>query len=176
MKVQKTINLILIFTLLALTIGCDQISKSIVRQQVEYNQQISLIHSYFKLTKIENEGAFLSIGDSLPPALKFFLLSILPSLALAYGLYFLFTKNSLSRNTLFALCFTIGGGIGNMYDRLLHGSVTDFLHIDLGHVQTGIFNLADVSITTGMILFLIELATKKKEGDLSSGSLFDRLK
>ena len=49
----------------------------------------------------------------------------------------------------------IGGGIGNIYDRFLYGSVTDFLFIDLGGVfKTGIFNIADLSVTTGMILII----------------------
>ncbi|MFA6946987.1 MAG: signal peptidase II [Pedobacter sp.] len=51
-------------------------------------------------------------------------------------------------------CFVIGGGIGNLYDRIVHGSVTDFLHLDLGVFQTGIFNMADVSIMLGMVLIL----------------------
>ena len=55
-----------------------------------------------------------------------------------------------------ALGFAIGGGIGNIYDRVVHGSVTDFLHIDLVIFQTGIFNMADVSLMVGMGLFLIQ--------------------
>jgi len=47
-----------------------------------------------------------------------------------------------------------GGGIGNVYDRIIYGSVTDFLHIDLGLFETGIFNMADVSITTGALILL----------------------
>ncbi len=170
MKITKTLRLFLLMGLLLCNVGCDQISKSIVRKQVSYNQQISLIAPYFTLTKIENSGAFLSMGDSLPYPVKFIFLSLCPALALVYGLFFLFTRTNTARNIALALCFIIGGGIGNMYDRIVHGSVTDFLHIDFGFVQTGIFNLADVSIMTGMVLFLTSIKTKKD--DIVSPPLF----
>ena len=50
----------------------------------------------------------------------------------------------------------IGGGIGNIFDRIVYGSVTDFLYLNFGGImKTGIFNIADLSVTTGMILILI---------------------
>jgi len=49
----------------------------------------------------------------------------------------------------------VGGGIGNMFDRYLYGSVTDFLHIDLGWLRTGVFNMADVSVMVGTALILL---------------------
>ncbi len=58
----------------------------------------------------------------------------------------------------------IGGGIGNLIDRIVHGQVTDFFLIDLGFFKTGIFNMADVSVTMGalMILFL-SISNRKLE-------------
>ena len=66
--------------------------------------------------------------------------------------------------SLFAFASIIGGGMANVYDRIVYGSVTDFLFIDLGGVfRTGIFNLADMSVTTGMIILVIASFRKKKE-------------
>ena len=59
------------------------------------------------------------------------------------------------------MCFLIGGGIGNIIDRLLYGSVTDFLHIDFGLFRTGIFNLADVSIMVGIGILIINSIKQK---------------
>ena len=59
----------------------------------------------------------------------------------------------------------IGGGIGNIYDRIQYGSVTDFLHIDLVVFQTGIFNMADVSIMTGMSMIVIDLYRRAVAAD-----------
>ncbi|MGB3075106.1 MAG: signal peptidase II [Chitinophagales bacterium] len=53
------------------------------------------------------------------------------------------------------MCFVIGGGIGNLIDRMLYGSVTDFLFIHSGMFRTGIFNMADTSIMLGSLLFII---------------------
>ena len=53
-----------------------------------------------------------------------------------------------------AFAFVIGGGIGNLIDRIAYGSVTDFLLIKLGMFKTGIFNMADMSVTTGVLILL----------------------
>lgn len=142
--------------ILLANIGCDQISKNIVRQKVSYYESISLISDYFILTRVENKGAMLSLGSNLPPTLKFILLSGIPMLALVFGIGYMFLRRNISVMSMVALSFAIGGGIGNIYDRIVHGSVTDFLHIDLGIFQTGIFNMADVSLMVSMGLFLMQ--------------------
>ena len=155
-------NAAFLIVLLA-NIGCDQLSKKIVRREVQQYETISLIDNHFTLTKVENTGAFLSVGSKLPNAVKFFILSIIPLLSLSYGIVYLFTRQNLSKMSAVALSFAIGGGIGNIYDRIIHGSVTDFLHIDLGIFQTGIFNMADVSIMVGIILFVVQSYSGKRE-------------
>jgi signal peptidase II len=158
-RIIKTIGVVLI---LLANIGCDQISKGLVRRKISYFETISLIDDHLTLTKVENTGAFLSVGSGLPDALKFLLLSGLPLMALAFGIVYLFTRQHLSLLSRFALSFAIGGGIGNIYDRIINGSVTDFLHISFGFFQTGIFNMADVSIMVGMILFFIQSLVNRR--------------
>lgn len=148
-------------------IGCDQISKQIVRQRIAYNEHISFIKGYFILTKIENTGAFLSVGDSLPSPIKILLLSILPLAVLVLAFIYVLTKKNLSDITVLGICFIIGGGIGNVYDRLIHGSVTDFLHIDFVVFKTGIFNLADVSIMLGIFMILLEVYFKSDRSNVN---------
>jgi signal peptidase II len=153
---KKLIRILVILTVLISNIGCDQVSKKIVRERIEYNEQISLLNHYLTLTKIENTGAFLSFGNSLPQPVRLILLTILPALVLAVAFIFLLFKKNLSWSTGLGLCFIIGGGIGNIYDRIVYGSVTDFMHIDFVIFQTGIFNMADVSIMVGTGLVLLE--------------------
>lgn len=148
--------------ILLANIGCDQISKSIVRNQIREYETISILKDHLTLTKVENTGAFLSVGSALPDFVKFFLLSIIPLLALSYGIVFLFVKRNLSKMSALALSFAIGGGIGNIYDRIIHGSVTDFMHIDLGFIQTGIFNMADVSIMVGLVIFFVQSSQSQR--------------
>jgi len=168
MRTRQIIRVVVILAILISNVSCDQISKNIVRQTIEYNEQIGFVHDYLTLTKVENTGAFLSLGNELPNALRIILLIALPVLVMTYGLFFLFTKMNLSRSMLVGISFVLGGGIGNMYDRIIHGSVTDFLHIDFVIFQTGIFNMADVSIMTGMFLILIRPFYKEMNDKLRS--------
>ena len=162
-KLQKTKSLkfILLILVVLLNFGCDQISKIIVRENIEYSENITIIKDHLILTKVENSGAFLSAGDNLPKIVRIVLLNVLPVLVLAYGLYYLFTQTNLPRTFQLGVCFLIGGGIGNIYDRIKFGSVTDFLHIDFVLFRTGIFNLADVSIMIGIGILLMDSFKKK---------------
>ena len=157
MKLGRTLRTLLILILLGSNVGCDQISKVIVRKKVEYDEQIILIKDYLTLTKIENPGAFLSAGHSLPEPIKTILLTVSPLLILIAAFIYVVRVNHLSGLAVTGICFIIGGGIGNIYDRIQYGSVTDFLHIDLIVFQTGIFNMADVSISTGICMILMDL-------------------
>jgi len=143
--------------------GCDQISKHAARQNIAYYETIDVIGKHLILTKIENSGAFLSVGDSLGTSVKFIFLSLIPFLALCYGIYYLLTHRHLPKLLVLGICFVIGGGLGNLYDRLRYGSVTDFIHIDLYLFKTGIFNLADVSIMAGMVMLFIHLYVKRQQ-------------
>lgn len=158
---NNTIRNFSILLLVLANAGCDQISKHAARENIGYYETINVIGKHLILTKIENSGAFLSTGDSLDGTLKFLFLSLIPLLALCYGIYFLLTHDKLASLLVLGISFVIGGGLGNLYDRFMYGSVTDFLHIDLYIFRTGIFNLADVSIMIGMLMIVINLYVKR---------------
>lgn len=153
---------VLILVIILLNVGCDQISKSIVRAQVDYYENIKVFSNYVTLTKVENSGAFLSMGDALHSGIKFVFLLLLPVAVLIAGIYFVMSRKDLSPVLIFGICCVIGGGIGNLYDRIIYGSVTDFLHIDFIVFQTGIFNVADLSIMAGMSLIIFDSLHKRK--------------
>ena len=156
MILKKLIRTLIILMIVGVNIGCDQVSKNMVRNQVQYYDNIELIGKHLTLTKVENAGAFLSLGAALPAVAKTIFLLALPIIALIIGLIFVLIKTDLSNQKLLGLCFIVGGGIGNLFDRWQYGSVTDFLHIQVGIFQTGIFNLADVFITLGAVIILID--------------------
>ena len=162
MKLKGLYRAVVILFILALNIGCDQVSKSIVRKKMSYDEPISFIHDHFTLIKIENTGAFLSVGDTLSNPYRFILLTLLPGISLLAGVIFMLTQKNFSKLILAGLICIIGGGIGNIYDRIAHGSVTDFMHIRFGIFQTGIFNVADVSIMVGIGLILLDALVKKQ--------------
>jgi len=161
MKLSRTLSIVL---LIAGTIAADQISKIIVRAKVVPYQESSILGNYFTLNNVENTGAFLGMGSDLNPTIKLIFLMILPVFVLGYLLYYIFKNRDMETYGLIALCSIAGGGIANVFDRIVYGSVTDFLHIDLGGVfRTGIFNLADLSVTTGMIILLMGSFTNRNK-------------
>ena len=168
MKVKSVVKTLAIFAILIVNVGCDQISKNIVRQRIDYNERIRLVDDYLTLTKIENQGALLGLGQSLPQPVKTLLLTVLPLAALGLALLYLLSSRNLSKSMLLSICFIIGGGIGNIYDRLIYGSATDFLHIDFVLFETAIFNMADVSILVGVLAIIVDVV-RGKSGIRESG-------
>ena len=142
--------------LIAVSILLDQLSKFLIRQNVDQYSEIKLIGDYFILTNVENSGAFLGMGSDFSPFIKTVFLLILPVIVLICIMIYVYRDKQIGKISLIGFCLIIGGGIANIYDRILYGSVTDFLFIDLGGIfKTGIFNIADLSVTTGMILILL---------------------
>ena len=147
---------ILILILVIFNIGLDQVSKEYVSKNVVPGSRTELFGTQLQLMKVENSGAFLSMGSDSNPTVKLIFLLILPVIVLGAVMYYVFTNKALDTMSIIGLCCIAGGGIANLYDRFLYGSVTDFLYIDLGGIfKTGIFNSADLSVTTGMILLLM---------------------
>ncbi len=126
--------------------------------------RMNIIKDYFQLIWVENKGAFLGMGSDMNPTLRLIFLLVLPTIVLIYVIYYIVKTRELDRLSLIAFCCIIGGGIANVFDRIIYGQVTDFFFIDLGGVfKTGIFNVADLSVTTGMILLLLSgIFTSKK--------------
>ncbi len=157
MKAKTLIRNLLIVMILVANISCDQISKSIVRQNIEYNSRIEVISDYLILTKVENTGAFLGLGKNLPRSLYQFLMIILPLIVIGYALYFLFKRSNMRKLLCLGISCFIGGGLGNILDRILYGSVTDFLFFDFVLFHTGVVNMADISVTIGFFFIMYEL-------------------
>lgn len=158
---NKLLRTVLVAILLIANVGCDQISKSIIRNSISEDQQIRLLDDRIMLTRVENAGAFLSLGDTLSDELRFLILVLIPVIVLSGAMMMLFVREDMSRSVLIGLAFVVGGGIGNIYDRAIHGSVTDFLHLDFYLFKTGVFNMADVSIMTGVFIVLISFMIKQ---------------
>ena len=147
---------LLITTIVFLSIMLDQISKIWVRNNFESYIENSIIGDVFTLIKVENTGAFLGMGSELPEKLRVLLLIVLPIIVLIGITAYTYIDKVLDKMSIIGFSLIIGGGIGNIFDRIVYGSVTDFFYLDFwGIFQTGIFNIADLSVTTGMILILI---------------------
>ena len=159
---NKKSRYLLITILVFLSIAFDQISKIWVRNNFESYSEKSIIGDVFTLIKVENTGAFLGMGSELSEIPRILLLIILPVIVLISITLYTYIDKSLDKLSITGFSLIIGGGIANIFDRIVFGSVTDFLYINLGGIfKTGIFNIADLSVTTGMILILISSFKRK---------------
>jgi signal peptidase II len=153
-----------IVLLIIFNIAIDQITKVFVRSTLVYQKSEQVIGDYFQLIWVENKGAFLGMGSDMNETLRLIFLLILPTLVLGYVVYYIIKTKNLDRISLIAFCCIVGGGIANFFDRFAFGQVTDFFFIDLGGVfKTGIFNVADLSVTTGMFMLIFSNFLMKKK-------------
>jgi len=105
----------------------------------------------------ENTGAFLSLGSGsqLPEWGRTALLRVGVGLALS-ALLVIALNYRWSGCALAGVSLTVAGGFSNLLDRLLQGSVVDFMSIGVGPIRTGTFNVADVAIMVGGALLIYD--------------------
>ncbi len=137
-------------------VGCDQMAKSAARHYLPGTGVHSFLSDTFRLEYAQNPGAFLSLGESLPPAVRH------DSLILGVGVFVLgllawaMTSARLTWLQRVAIAAMGAGGGSNLIDRLrFDGTVTDFLNLGLGSLRTGIFNVADVILMLAAVVLLL---------------------
>lgn len=130
------------------TVGCDQISKVVARDSLRYTQPLSYLGDSIRLQFAQNPGAFLSFGAEWAHGLRFWIFTFAAALMVAAAALALIRKPMTPLMTI-ALTLVVAGGVGNLIDRVAFGVVTDFLNIGIGHLRTGIFNVADMAIMAG---------------------------
>jgi len=164
---------ILLFSISSLSlISWDRVSKELAKEHLKGKQEYSYFHDSFRLLYVENTGAAMSLGDQLSGTVGLWVLGIIP-LAFLIGLFVYTVQRSkkLSFGKLFAFSLILAGGIGNIMDRLLYDRhVTDFMNLGIMNLRTGIFNFADVWITSGVIYFLLISRKTTNAKDPGSGS------
>ena len=163
MKLKSKVKIFAILALVFLNVGCDQVSKKIARNNISPNERIELVKNNLVLMKIENTGAAYGVGSNLNPIIKRIIFQILPAIVLLVLLWLSLIKSKYPREVIIGFCFIVGGGFGNVYDRIIYGSVTDFMYIELGFFNTQIFNMADVSVVVGSLIILTNSLFKNKQ-------------
>ena len=115
----------------------------------------SFLGDTFRLTFARNEGAFLSLGADLPPAVRFALLTVTVGLLLGGLLIYASRSTQLTSLQVVGCALIASGGISNWIDRVRDsGVVVDFLNVGVGTLRTGIFNVADLAIVAGVVALL----------------------
>ena len=144
---------------LGLTVAGDQITKRIAERVLPERGPVELLRGAVRFQLAQNRGAFLGLGDRLPASARAVLLVAGVGIALAVALALLFRARDWPVPRLVAAGLMVGGGVGNLVDRVARGPVTDFLVLGLGPLHTGVFNLADACIVAGGAWLLLQSAT-----------------
>jgi signal peptidase II len=128
----------------------DQITKEIIVRVLPLSAREIIIPGFFNLTSVRNPGAAWGIFAGK----QWFLLIV--SFAALLGIIFFFRKlTNYYSERVFALALLVSGILGNCTDRLLRKEVVDFLEFHLGKFYWPSFNVADICITGGVILYVL---------------------
>ena len=136
------------------TIGCDRVTKHAAIAMLADEPRRSFLADTVRLEYVENRGGFLSLGADWPATVRTAVLTV------GTGLMLLIAIASARRFRsnhwlLTGIALIVAGGVSNWIDRVMRGSVPDFINLGLGPVRTGIFNVADVAITLGAVVLLL---------------------
>ena len=153
---NRLARLLLIGAIVLLCVAADRVTKDFARDTLSQGTHRPLLGGILILTYAENEGAFLGLGANWPSSVRFALSLLANAVIIAWGLVTIIRANAIGVLRLISVALLLGGGIGNLIDRVQNsGAVIDFMILRLGPLQTGIFNLADVAITGGALAIAV---------------------
>ena len=141
-------NIICFFSIFLIVV-IDQFSKNLVVQNMKLHDEIPIIDNFFSLYYVRNKGAGLGL---LADARWVFMSLTTIVIIVAAALIIIDHFKSVLANI--SLLFIVAGGIGNMIDRVFIGEVVDFFQFKIRFFDF-IFNVSDVFVTFGTILFLV---------------------
>jgi signal peptidase II len=141
----------------------DQLSKMIVDRTMALHGSIPIIDGFFNLTYVRNTGAAFGMFSRSHQAFRLPFLILVSVVAIGFILTMLRRLRNQETGMITALAFILGGALGNLIDRLLHGEVIDFLDVYWSSYHWPAFNLADSFITIGVTITLYFLLKAKGE-------------
>jgi len=148
----------ILFLIALLTVALDQFTKFLIIKNVHSGDHITVLPGIFRITHILNTGAAFSFLDESnhPEAVRLGLItfSVIAAIIVATMLWRTGREISLSA---VALALILGGALGNLYDRIVHHVVIDFLEVHIVHYHWPDFNVADSAICIGATLLLLEI-------------------
>ena len=147
-------------------IALDQWSKWAIKTSFNLYQSKPVIQDLLHFTYVTNDG--MAFGLSFPGGKH--VLLIMTILLTGFIAGFLWKEKNGHPLIKYGLALILSGAIGNLIDRMLYGKVVDFLDLMIGNFHWYIFNVADSSVTIGMILFIIHsiyIEQKKTNDELT---------
>lgn len=136
------------------TIGCDRVTKHLAASALAGMPSRSYLADTVWLGYTENRGGFLSVGAGLPPGVRTLIFTCGTGMILI-ALSVLAVRHRRRGWPAIGLALLVAGGVSNWIDRVVRGSVVDFLNVGIGPIRTGVFNVADMAIMLGAVIVVI---------------------
>lgn len=140
-----------------LVVGCDQATKALVRAKLPLHESVTIVAGLVDFTHVRNTGAAFGFLNAADFPFKPLVIALVATVALvAVGLY----AASLAHHQLAArigLALIIGGAAGNLLDRVVVGSVVDFVDVYWRSYHFWAFNVADSAITVGVAIMILDM-------------------
>ena len=138
-------------------VALDQLTKAIVRATVPLHESVTVLPGFIDFTHVRNSGAAFGILNGVDFPFKTILIAVIATSALVgVGLY----AASLAHHQLVArvgLALIIGGAAGNLLDRIIAGSVVDFVDVYWRTWHFWAFNVADSAISVGVAIMILDM-------------------
>lgn len=147
MNQKKALGLIWVILSVAV-LGIDIASKLMIHNNFHLYESIRLL-PFFSITYVHNIGAAFSILEGQ----RGLLIGVAGIISL-FIIYMLYKNGNSKKLENAALALILGGAIGNLFDRLYHGFVIDFLDVNFGSWHYPTFNIADCSICIGIAIYI----------------------
>jgi signal peptidase II len=141
----------------------DRLTKWIIQTRVSFYDNRVVIPGFFDIVHSENQGAAFGLFAQSTSELRTVLLIGFSVVALVALVVMLWRTSRLDRKTAIALALILGGAMGNVFDRVRWGTVTDFLLFYIGSYQWPAFNAADSAIVIGSGLLLLDFLKFKRQ-------------
>ncbi|MEC7864689.1 MAG: signal peptidase II [Pseudomonadota bacterium] len=144
---------LLSLTFIIFLIFIDYLSKKLIKNNFDHN--FYMINEYISIQILYNKGIAFSLFNSTSIVVNTILILIISIIILFLLYIFIKDFSRLSRTELLGYMFLIGGATGNFLDRLINGSVLDFLIINYNQIYfPAVFNVADIFISFGALLII----------------------
>jgi len=154
MKIFKRVVFVLVS--LFFLVECDFSTKKIATDHLKGESTQTYLGGAVQLIYAENTGGMLSLGSNLPDGIRILIFKVFVGIMLFILFTIIILNKNISNWYRLALILFLSGGMGNLIDRIINdGKVVDFIVLRIFDFHTGIFNIADVYVTLGLILLLI---------------------
>jgi signal peptidase II len=170
---KKSTLLLLLSGGAALLLALDLATKRMAELWLQGKGVVPVVGDFAVLVFARNQGAFLSLGSALPPGVRIAVFVIFPIAALALIGSGILGKGMLgSRRPMLEMAgalLMMAGGVGNLIDRVAHGTVRDFLNFGIGNFRTGVMNLADLYLAAAIIMLIVSSLRRPSRETEASG-------